>query len=100
MPVPAPAVIQLMRGFPTFPCHNIRGTQPLGFFTAVDLGVAGEMITPTGAALLKGMVKQANFGLPPDGFTPLVVGSGAGTKASSAANGAVIQCLDRFAGDG
>ena len=41
------------------------------------------MVTPTGAALLKGLVKPDHFGLPPNGFVPLIVGSGAGTKVTT-----------------
>merc|ERR1711865_332197 len=64
MPVPAPATLRLMQGIPTFACTAIRG----------------EMVTPTGAALLKALVAKGDFGTPPTGFTPIAIGSGAGTK--------------------
>lgn len=57
-PVPAPATMELLRGVPTHP---------------LDIDV--ELVTPTGAALLKGLAKS--FGAPPP-FTPHRVGYGAG----------------------
>ena len=60
MPVPAPATLDLMLGMPTRP-------SPL----------SGELVTPTGACLLKTLCLK--FGPPPP-MTPLVVGYGAGTK--------------------
>jgi uncharacterized protein (TIGR00299 family) protein len=59
LPVPPPAVLELLRGLPVRPG-----------------GVVGEMVTPTGAALLAGL---AELGTPPP-FTPRRVGYGVGTK--------------------
>ncbi len=60
LPVPAPAVAELLCGVPTYP-----------------LDIDAELVTPTGAALLKGLAK--GFGAPPP-FTPQKVGYGAGKK--------------------
>ncbi len=60
LPVPAPATMELLCGIPTYP-----------------LEVDAELITPTGAALLKGLAKS--FGAPPL-FTPQKIGYGAGKK--------------------
>lgn len=60
LPVPAPATLELLRGVPTYP-----------------LNVDAELVTPTGAALLKGLAKS--FGTPPP-LTPQRVGYGAGKR--------------------
>lgn len=60
LPIPAPATMELLCGVPTYP-----------------LDIEAELVTPTGAALLKGLTKS--FGtIPP--FTPQKVGYGAGKK--------------------
>jgi len=61
MPVPAPAVLELLKGVPMVPMPTVRG----------------ELITPTGASLLRALCE--GYGLPP-AFTPSAVGTGAGTK--------------------
>ncbi len=60
LPVPAPAAMELLCGIPTYP-----------------LDIDTELVTPTGAALLKGLAKS--FGVPPP-FTPQRIGYGAGKK--------------------
>jgi pyridinium-3,5-bisthiocarboxylic acid mononucleotide nickel chelatase len=60
MPVPAPATLKLLEG------HAVR-PGPAG---------AGELVTPTGAAL----VRVLSAGPPPDSYVPLRSGFGAGTK--------------------
>src|SRR3712207_2671527 len=60
LPVPAPATLKLLEG------HVVR-PGPAG---------AGELVTPTGAAL----VRVLSAGPPPDSFVPLRSGFGAGTK--------------------
>lgn len=60
MPVPAPATMELLKGVPFFPTP-----------------IRGEMITPTGAGIVKTLSKT--FGAPP-AFTPRHVGFGAGKK--------------------
>jgi pyridinium-3,5-bisthiocarboxylic acid mononucleotide nickel chelatase len=60
MPVPAPATLRLLQG------HVIR-TGPAG---------AGELVTPTGAAL----VRALSSGPEPDSYVPMKSGFGAGTK--------------------
>src|SRR5918992_209275 len=60
LPVPAPATLKLLEG------HAIR-PGPTG---------AGELVTPTGAAL----VRVLSDGPPPDMYVPLRSGFGAGTK--------------------
>ena len=60
LPVPAPATLKLLEG------HTIR-PGPAG---------AGELVTPTGAAL----VRVLSVGPPPDAYVPLRSGFGAGTK--------------------
>lgn len=60
MPLPAPATLEILQGVPT-----------------VGTGVAAELTTPTGAAILKALVKQ--FGpMPP--MTSVATGWGAGTR--------------------
>lgn len=60
LPVPAPATLKLLEG------HAIR-PGPEG---------AGELVTPTGAAL----VRVLSAGPPPEEYVPLASGLGAGTK--------------------
>jgi uncharacterized protein (TIGR00299 family) protein len=60
LPVPAPATIRLLEGF------NVRHGPP----------GSGELTTPTGAALLKVLSR----GAPPDEYSPLKTGYGAGTR--------------------
>ncbi|MFN2565939.1 MAG: nickel pincer cofactor biosynthesis protein LarC [Gemmatimonadaceae bacterium] len=60
LPVPAPATLKLIEGHPVRP-------GPAG---------AGELVTPTGAAL----VRVLSSGPPPDAYVPLRSGFGAGTK--------------------
>ena len=60
LPIPAPATLELLKGVPTYP-----------------LDIDAELVTPTGAALLKGLAKS--FGLPPP-FTPQRIGYGAGKR--------------------
>ena len=60
LPVPAPATLKLLEGFPVR-----RG--PEG---------SGELVTPTGAAL----VRVLSSGYTPDNYTPIKSGFGAGTK--------------------
>ncbi|HYU53179.1 MAG TPA: nickel pincer cofactor biosynthesis protein LarC [Gemmatimonadaceae bacterium] len=60
LPVPAPATIRLLEGF------NVRHGPP----------GSGELTTPTGAALLRVLSK----GAPPDEYSPLRSGYGAGTR--------------------
>jgi len=63
LPVPAPATLRLLQNVPT---------------CAAPPEAPGELVTPTGAALLRALV--SSFGPPPPGFVPLAVGCGAGTK--------------------
>jgi uncharacterized protein (TIGR00299 family) protein len=60
LPVPAPATMELLCGVPTYP-----------------LDIEVELVTPTGAALLKSLANE--FGMPPP-FTPQKVGYGAGKR--------------------
>ena len=60
LPVPAPATLKLLEGHPIRP-------GPEG---------AGELVTPTGAAL----VRVLSAGPPPAEYTPIASGLGAGTK--------------------
>jgi pyridinium-3,5-bisthiocarboxylic acid mononucleotide nickel chelatase len=60
LPVPAPATLKLLEGHPVRP-------GPEG---------AGELVTPTGAAL----VRVLSSGPPPEEYVPLASGYGAGTK--------------------
>lgn len=62
LPVPPPATLKLMLGLPT------RAAPP---------GAKGEMVTPTGAALLKALAKFEPIG---EGFIPESIGIGAGSK--------------------
>eukprot|EP00934_Nitzschia_sp_Nitz4_P007988 Nitzschia sp. Nitz4//NODE_491_length_15690_cov_71.798657//7349//8608//NITZ4_additional_000073-RA//1//CDS//3329531947//7978//frame0 len=86
MPVPAFATMRLLLGIPTCPG---------------PVGVTGELVTPTGAALLRALTvassssdvgetnasvrvvssqKKMMAGRPPHGFVPRLIGHGAGTK--------------------
>lgn len=60
LPVPAPATLELLRGFAVLPGDG-----------------EGEMVTPTGAAILRGFGAVSG---PPASFRPLRVGYGAGTR--------------------
>ncbi|MER3501373.1 MAG: nickel pincer cofactor biosynthesis protein LarC [Candidatus Fervidibacterota bacterium] len=60
LPVPAPAAMELLVGMPVYP-----------------LALDAELVTPTGAALLKGLA--THFGAPPP-FTPQKIGYGAGKR--------------------
>ncbi|MDI6710827.1 MAG: nickel pincer cofactor biosynthesis protein LarC [Bacillota bacterium] len=60
LPVPPPATLELLRGFPT------RGT-----------AVEGELVTPTGAALATALAAEAG---PPPGMRIEAVGYGAGSR--------------------
>lgn len=62
MPLPAPATLELLLGLPTYP---------------VDL--RGELVTPTGAAMVATLAGPERFG-PPPAMTPVAVGWGAGKK--------------------
>jgi len=59
MPLPAPATLELMRGWPTF-----------------DSGLQGELVTPTGAALVTAWGRSD--AAPP--FAPAAIGYGAGDR--------------------
>jgi uncharacterized protein (TIGR00299 family) protein len=61
MPIPAPATVRLLEGWPTTPS-----------------GETYEQVTPTGAALVRALARDARM---PAGFTPRQVGHGAGTHA-------------------
>lgn len=60
MPVPVPAVVELMAGFPSY-----------------DNGESGELTTPTGAAILTALASR--FG-PPPAWTLKAVGYGGGAR--------------------
>lgn len=72
MPVPAPATLRLLEGMPTTPGPS---------------GNTGELVTPTGAALLRVLTRTCQpkeqqkliLGRPPP-FTIRAIGHGAGTK--------------------
>jgi len=64
LPVPAPATSLLLTGYPWH-----------------DDGIAGERVTPTGAAILRHLVPAAQCGARRDAGRLLTVGSGAGTRA-------------------
>ena len=59
LPLPAPATLELMRGWPVF-----------------DSGREGELVTPTGAALVTAWASPE----PPPPFAPTVIGYGAGDR--------------------
>lgn len=63
LPVPAPATVQLLRGIPVY-----------------DSGIEGELVTPTGAAILKTLVDDFS-GIPP--MQILDSGYGAGKRSLS-----------------
>jgi uncharacterized protein (TIGR00299 family) protein len=93
LPVPAPATMKLLEGLPVRP-------GPDG---------SGELVTPTGAAL----VRTLSSGPPPESYTPLRSGFGAGTRnprgranalriilaEENAHDGAWIEDLVQFATD-
>jgi uncharacterized protein (TIGR00299 family) protein len=60
MPVPVPASLELLRGCPI-----------------VMSDIPGELVTPTGAALVKGLAKRIGHGF---SFAPMAVGYGFGTR--------------------
>lgn len=62
MPLPAPATAELFVGLPTYPTT-----------------IKGELVTPTGAALIATLAGPANIGEPP-GMVMSAVGYGAGKK--------------------
>ena len=79
LPVPAPATLKLLQGHPVSP-------GPEG---------AGELVTPTGAAL----VKVLSCGAPPADYIPVASGFGAGTKEfPDRANALRIILADELAG--
>ena len=80
MPVPAPATLRLLEG------HVIR-TGPIG---------AGELVTPTGAAL----VRVLSSGPEPASYIPRRSGFGAGTKEFPDRANALRIVLADVAGDG
>jgi uncharacterized protein (TIGR00299 family) protein len=80
LPVPAPATMRLLEG------HVIR-TGPVG---------AGELVTPTGAAL----VRILSSGPEPDSYIPRKSGFGAGTKEFPDRANALRVVLADVAGDG
>ena len=80
MPVPAPATMKLLEG------HVIR-TGPAG---------AGELVTPTGAAL----VRVLSSGPEPDSYVPRRSGFGAGTREFADRANALRIVLADPAGDG
>lgn len=63
LPVPAPATSVLLTGYPWH-----------------DDGIAGERVTPTGAAVLRHLVSPAACGARRDAGRLICVGSGAGTR--------------------
>ncbi len=64
LPVPAPATSHLLTGYPWH-----------------DDGIAGERVTPTGAAILRHLVPAASCGARRDPGRLIAVGCGAGTRA-------------------
>lgn len=80
MPVPAPATMKLLEG------HLVR-TGPIG---------AGELVTPTGAAL----VRVLSSGPEPETYVPRKSGFGAGTKEFPDRANALRIVLADAAGDG
>lgn len=62
MPLPAPATVELLLGLPTYP-----------------VTVSGELVTPTGAAIVSTLATPARVGDPP-AMIPSAVGYGAGKK--------------------
>jgi uncharacterized protein (TIGR00299 family) protein len=80
LPLPAPAVVHLMRGHPTVPS-----------------GERFEQVTPTGAALVRALSRGAT---PPPGFVPRAVGVGAGTHPGGRLPNVVRLVLGEVAGEG
>lgn len=72
LPVPAPATAELLRGIPTTPGPSLPGG-----------GDAGELTTPTGAALLRAFA--TGYG-PAPAMTASAIGYGAGTRDIGAPN--------------
>ena len=62
MPLPAPATAELLIGLPTYP-----------------VSISGELVTPTGAAIIATLAGAERAGDPP-AMTPRAVGYGAGKK--------------------
>jgi uncharacterized protein (TIGR00299 family) protein len=62
MPLPAPATMELLVGIPAYP-----------------VTVTGELVTPTGAAIIATLAGAVRMGEPP-AMTPLAVGYGSGKK--------------------
>jgi uncharacterized protein (TIGR00299 family) protein len=60
LPLPAPATVECLRGFPTY-----------------DAGIDGELVTPTGAAIVAAQAKGSTRW---PSFAPEAIGWGAGTK--------------------
>jgi hypothetical protein len=80
LPVPAPATLKLLEG------HRVRPGPP----------DSGELVTPTGAAL----VRTLSQGPPPAEYTPLRTGYGAGTKEfKDRANALRVTVADILTGD-
>ncbi len=81
LPVPAPATALLLVGVPVLAGPGLTSSEP-----------AGELTTPTGAALVR--VLATGYG-PVPAMVPRVVGSGAGTRDLGYANVARITIGDR-----
>ncbi|MBP7634004.1 nickel pincer cofactor biosynthesis protein LarC [Candidatus Ozemobacteraceae bacterium] len=75
MPVPAPATALLLRGYEIYSLPDVDG----------------ELTTPTGAAILRGLHAKPGF---PVGFVPKKIGTGAGSRRF-----AVPNILRAFLGD-
>jgi len=78
LPLPAPATLELLRGIPTVPAH-----------------VQWETVTPTGAAILRGVVDEFR-GLP--AMTIEAIGHGAGNDRPGALPNVLRAVLGREAG--
>jgi uncharacterized protein (TIGR00299 family) protein len=79
LPLPAPAVVHLLGGHPTFPSEETY-----------------EQVTPTGAALVRALSRAPEV---PAGFVPRVVGVGAGTHPGGGLPNVVRLVLGEIAGD-
>ena len=73
------------------PCCAAAPSLPLsrpvahhGALTVAPAALAGEMITPTGACLLRALVADGHYGPPPQ-FRPVRTGYGAGETLDSTA---------------